>query len=388
MARSRSAPGPCLMDRVSWIGCARRRVDEGAGGCGGDDDAAPARDETRPSATSRTANGRQRCSSRSTRAARLSAVSSASTGTAACTMIGPSSTSARTKWTVQPARRTPAAIALAWVSSPLKAGRSEGWTLISRSRQRSTKSAVSTRMKPARTTSSTPSSSSASLSARSKAAREPWLRWSTTRWGRPARAARVRPKASARFGEHQHDLARGAGLGAVVDEGPEDWCRSPRSGRPPSAAPCRLPAVAGRRRSPWPGPHDTLRAGFVPSPAAARSTASQGRTHGWLASPRQHRPPRRVRLRAGAAARRRRGAGRLRVRRRERSRRRRGGLLGRGPRARHRRRPARCAGDPAAPPHRGGHRRCPRLRPMPLRRRSRDSPSTASWSRTPATARR
>ena len=59
-------------------------------------------------------------------------VSPASTGTAACAMIGPSSTSAVTKCTVQPWMRTPASSARACVSRPLKDGSSEGWMLISR----------------------------------------------------------------------------------------------------------------------------------------------------------------------------------------------------------------------------------------------------------------
>ena len=69
-------------------------------------------------------------------------MSSGRTGSTPWTMIGPASTSARTKCTVQPWKRTPAASARRWLSRPRKAGSSEGWMLSSRSRQRSTKSAL------------------------------------------------------------------------------------------------------------------------------------------------------------------------------------------------------------------------------------------------------
>jgi N-acetyl-gamma-glutamyl-phosphate reductase len=54
-----------------------------------------------------TASGRMRCSCRWMRAVRLSWLSSLCTGTAACTRIGPESTSGSTRWAVQPVRRTP-----------------------------------------------------------------------------------------------------------------------------------------------------------------------------------------------------------------------------------------------------------------------------------------
>ena len=54
------------------------------------------------------------------------AVSSGCTGTTPCTMIGPASTSARTKCTVQPENRTPAASARRWVSRPGNAGQQRG----------------------------------------------------------------------------------------------------------------------------------------------------------------------------------------------------------------------------------------------------------------------
>ncbi len=67
-------------------------------------------------------------------------------------MIGPSSISDATKWTVAPCCFTPASSARRCVSSPLNCGSSAGWILIMRPLQRLTNHGVNSRMKPARQT--------------------------------------------------------------------------------------------------------------------------------------------------------------------------------------------------------------------------------------------
>ena len=89
----------------------------------------------------------------------------------ACAMIGPESISGTTKCTVAPCSFAPAASARAWVSRPLKAGSRAGWMLIRRPSHCRTNHGVSSRMKPARQTSSMRCASSSACSARSNASR-------------------------------------------------------------------------------------------------------------------------------------------------------------------------------------------------------------------------
>ena len=72
----------------------------------------------RPLQYQATAAGSTTCSAASTRAASAASSSPAQTGTAACAMMGPTSTSGVTKWTVQPWMRTPSASARRCVCSP------------------------------------------------------------------------------------------------------------------------------------------------------------------------------------------------------------------------------------------------------------------------------
>ena len=197
-------------------------------------------------------SGRGRCSAASTRAASVSGVSPGSTGTAAWAMIGPLSIAARTKCTVQPCSLTPASRARAWVLRPVKAGSSEGWMLISRSRQRSTKPADSSRMKPARQTSSMPAASSA----RRRAPPRIGLRGEgrmvddVGRRCRPRRA-RSRPAASGRLDSDQRDLGRVGRVHRRRRSAPPCCCRGRRSGwRFAAVAISRVRGRACRRRRP------------------------------------------------------------------------------------------------------------------------------------------
>ena len=69
--------------------------------------------------------------------------------------IGPASSSAVTRWTVQPATLTPCSSACRCASTPGNAGSSDGWTLSTAFGNASTNSEPSSRMNPARQTSST-----------------------------------------------------------------------------------------------------------------------------------------------------------------------------------------------------------------------------------------
>src|ERR1035441_8529630 len=95
------------------------------------------------------------CSCSRTFAARLSAVSSSSTGTVRCTTIAPWSTASSTKWTVHPAALAPYSSAWACASSPGKAGSSDGWMFRIRLGNARTNSAERIRIYPARQTRST-----------------------------------------------------------------------------------------------------------------------------------------------------------------------------------------------------------------------------------------
>src|SRR2546422_3911708 len=86
----------------------------------------------RPSAKRRTAAGYRRCSSTRMRADSVSSVSFGSTGTAACSTIGPVSTPSSAKCTVAPVTLAPCSSAWRWACSPGNAGSSEGWMLSAR----------------------------------------------------------------------------------------------------------------------------------------------------------------------------------------------------------------------------------------------------------------
>src|ERR1035437_8048191 len=95
------------------------------------------------------------CSCSSTRADKLSAVSSSKIGTARCTTIAPLSTASSTKWTVHPATFAPNSSACACASSPGNAGSSDGCTFRIRFGNARTNGALRIRMYPARHTTST-----------------------------------------------------------------------------------------------------------------------------------------------------------------------------------------------------------------------------------------
>src|ERR1051326_226418 len=123
------------------------------------------------------------------RLANLSSSSSSCTGTTACAMIGPLSVSGRTKCTVQPENRAPAASACRCGCSPGKAGRTEGWMLIMRSRHASTKPVSRRRMNPASAMNSTWWRRNTASAAAAKAARSGC---GMTSRGMPASAVRMR----------------------------------------------------------------------------------------------------------------------------------------------------------------------------------------------------
>ena len=137
-----------------------------------------------------------RCSASSTRAASVSGVSPASTGTAACATIGPESISADTKCTVAPCVFTPASSARSWVSRPLNAGSRAGWMLSMRPCHWPTNHGVSRRMKPARQTSSMRCAVEHVLQARARRRRGPCRSgvWSTTAVAMPWLRARDRAR--------------------------------------------------------------------------------------------------------------------------------------------------------------------------------------------------
>src|SRR6476659_1622369 len=141
-----------------------------------------------------------RCSMRRMRAASVAAVSSSATATAPCITIGPASVSGITKCTVAPEIFTPAESAWPCGSRPGNDGSSEGWMLSILPYQRWTKSAVNSRMNPARQINSTLFSSSARCSTTSKPPRSlPNGLLSMTVVGMPCAAAFSRPPASARL---------------------------------------------------------------------------------------------------------------------------------------------------------------------------------------------
>gem|GEM_PF-5782545 len=205
-----------------------------------------------------------RCSCVSTRAARLSGVSSGITGTAAWMTAGPASSSGTTKWTVQPCSRTPSASARAWVSRPRNAGRRDGWMLSIRPVQRSTNQGVSTRMKPARQTISMSAARRVSSNTRSKASRSlPKGLWSTTAVAMPASAAAASPAASGRLDTTSAIVAGKAGSAAaaisavMLEPRPEmstatrfrGWIGQVVTARVvPSSSPARHPRPPGRPR--------------------------------------------------------------------------------------------------------------------------------------------
>src|SRR5512135_41558 len=137
------------------------------------------------------------CSCRRTRAASVATVSSGRTGTAACAMIGPWSSCAVTKCTVQPCTLTPAPRARACVSRPGNEGNSDGWILTRRPSYRRTNAAVRTRMKPASATSLGAWRSISSASAASKASRDAKSRCATVRVATRHSRAIASPAASA-----------------------------------------------------------------------------------------------------------------------------------------------------------------------------------------------
>src|SRR5579862_2690845 len=130
------------------------------------------------------------------RADNVSSSSSGRTGTTPCAMIGPVSVSGRTKCTVQPANRTPAASAWRWACRPRKAGNSDGWILTMRSRHASTKTTARIRIKPARHTRSTPAPRRAASAAAANSRRSPS---GMTVLASFAAVARARPGASPRL---------------------------------------------------------------------------------------------------------------------------------------------------------------------------------------------
>ena len=114
-------------------------------------------------------------------------------------MIGPLSTPSSTKWTVTPATFTPCSSACSMAPRPGKAGSSAGWTFTIRPAKRRMNPGVSSSMKPARTTSSTPRSSSQPASASSRRARSGSSASEKTAVSMPAPFARSSPRASARL---------------------------------------------------------------------------------------------------------------------------------------------------------------------------------------------
>src|SRR5689334_2308416 len=132
------------------------------------------------------------------RSCRLSTSSSSSTGTTAWAMITPVSTPASTTNRVAPVTLTPYSRASAGPLTPGNEGHSAGWVLTTLFSNRLRKSAPTSFMNPASTTTSGSKAATVSVRVWSQCPREvksPTLR---TKVGIPARSARASPSMSAR----------------------------------------------------------------------------------------------------------------------------------------------------------------------------------------------